>query len=104
MNFGVRFLLALALAMVLAANPCAAGEKTPPRSTLVVGTKEAPPFSMKDADGAWTGISIDLMRKIAEVRASTSADRSGGYGTPLLTGRSGENRASQRISPLPKPS
>ena len=33
---------------------------------LVVGTKEAAPFAMKNADGAWTGISIDLWRRIAE--------------------------------------
>jgi polar amino acid transport system substrate-binding protein len=32
---------------------------------LMVGTKEAPPFSMKDNDGRWTGISIDLWRQIA---------------------------------------
>ena len=33
--------------------------------TLIVGTKEAPPFSLKSADGTWTGISIDLWRQIA---------------------------------------
>ncbi len=32
---------------------------------LTVGTDEAPPFSMKDIDGRWTGISIDLWRQIA---------------------------------------
>ena len=32
---------------------------------LTVGTDEAPPFSMKDSDGRWTGISIDLWRQIA---------------------------------------
>ena len=32
---------------------------------LIIGTKEAPPFSMKGADGAWQGISIDLWRRIA---------------------------------------
>lgn len=32
---------------------------------LTVGTDEAPPFSMKDNDGRWTGISIDLWRQIA---------------------------------------
>lgn len=32
---------------------------------LVVGTKEAPPFSMKAADGQWSGLSIDLWRQIA---------------------------------------
>lgn len=33
---------------------------------LVVGTKEAPPFAMKDADGNWSGISIDLWRRVAD--------------------------------------
>ncbi len=36
------------------------------KKKLVVGTKETPPFAMKDADGHWTGISIDLWRQIAE--------------------------------------
>lgn len=36
-----------------------------PQNTLVVGTKEAPPFSMKTPDGRWTGISIDLWKSIA---------------------------------------
>ena len=33
---------------------------------LVVGTKEAPPFAFKLPDGEWTGISIDLWRKVAD--------------------------------------
>ena len=33
---------------------------------LDVGTKESPPFSMKGADGLWTGISIELWRHIAD--------------------------------------
>ncbi len=32
---------------------------------LVVGTKQAPPFAMKAADGAWQGISIDLWQRVA---------------------------------------
>jgi ABC-type amino acid transport substrate-binding protein len=32
----------------------------------VIGTKEAPPFAMKGKDGSWTGISIDLWRRIAD--------------------------------------
>ena len=36
------------------------------KKKLVVGTKETPPFAMKDADGNWSGISIDLWRQIAE--------------------------------------
>ena len=33
--------------------------------SLIVGTKEAPPFAMKTSDGQWTGLSIDLWRQIA---------------------------------------
>lgn len=32
---------------------------------IEVGTKEAPPFSMKNADGTWSGISMDLWKEIA---------------------------------------
>lgn len=32
---------------------------------LIIGTKEAPPFAMKGADGKWTGISIELWQDIA---------------------------------------
>lgn len=35
----------------------------PPK--LIVATKQAPPFSIQDEDGRWTGISIDLWRDIA---------------------------------------
>lgn len=37
-----------------------------PDRELIVGTKEAPPFAMKDADGTWTGVSIDLWQQIAQ--------------------------------------
>ncbi len=33
--------------------------------TIVVGVKEAPPFSMKEADGSWSGISIELWKRVA---------------------------------------
>ena len=32
----------------------------------MVGTKETPPFAMKDPDGNWSGISVDLWRRIAD--------------------------------------
>jgi polar amino acid transport system substrate-binding protein len=32
---------------------------------LIVGTKEAPPFAMKNPDGTWSGVSIELWRAIA---------------------------------------
>ena len=34
--------------------------------TLRVGTKEAPPFAMKDKEGHWEGISIELWDRIAK--------------------------------------
>ncbi len=40
--------------------PAAARERV-----LVVGTKEAPPFAMKEPDGTWTGLSIELWQRIA---------------------------------------
>jgi len=62
----------LLLALMLAALTTAPeaygqrGPEVPPvKKKLAVGTKEAPPFSMKDRDGRWTGISIDLWRQIA---------------------------------------
>jgi len=61
-----RLMVAAGLAMVLVLPADAAEKKAPPGRTLVVGTKESPPFSMKAADGAWTGISIDLWRDIAK--------------------------------------
>ena len=46
---------------------CAAGRaQVPPVHTpLIVGTKDAPPFSMKGPDGKWTGISIELWQDLA---------------------------------------
>jgi ABC-type amino acid transport substrate-binding protein len=32
---------------------------------LIVGTKQAPPFAIKNADGTWQGISINLWRTLA---------------------------------------
>lgn len=32
---------------------------------LVIGIKEAPPFAMKQPDGEWQGISVDLWREVA---------------------------------------
>ncbi len=54
----------------------AAGADTPPPGAspsvpsrkLVVGTKIVKPFAFKDANGEWTGISIELWREIAGLR------------------------------------
>lgn len=52
-------------------SPGLAGQTAP--GTLVVGTREVPPFAMRDAAGNWTGISIDLWLEIT-ARSSWSAD------------------------------
>lgn len=53
-----------ALLLCLVLWPLAALPQQPDR-TLVVGTREAPPFAMKAADGRWEGISIDLLEELA---------------------------------------
>jgi ABC-type amino acid transport substrate-binding protein len=67
-----RILVAIALAVVLTSIIQAEAQTTnPPAATissareLIVGTKEAPPFSMKAPDGTWQGISIELWRGVA---------------------------------------
>jgi len=61
-------IVAAALAAVLAQVPQAQAQAPgPPEAReLVIGTKVAPPFAMKAADGTWRGISIDLWRRIAD--------------------------------------
>jgi ABC-type amino acid transport substrate-binding protein len=59
---------AVVLAAVLAQAPQARAQTPGPSETreLVIGTKVAPPFAIKAADGTWHGISIDLWRHIAD--------------------------------------
>ena len=63
--------VAAATLLLLACLPSAAAQTQaqaaePPRA-VVIGTKYAPPFAMKGADGAWTGISIELWQHIADL-------------------------------------
>ncbi|MDY6989704.1 MAG: transporter substrate-binding domain-containing protein [Thermodesulfobacteriota bacterium] len=58
-------LLALALVLTLGADRGEAQGEPLFARPLTVGTKEAPPFSMKMEDGSWRGISIDLWNEIA---------------------------------------
>jgi ABC-type amino acid transport substrate-binding protein len=37
-----------------------------PKQKLIVGVTVVPPFNIKNADGSWTGISIELWRQIAK--------------------------------------
>jgi len=70
-RFWVLVAIVTAGALLAALTPAAEayGQREPEvpsvKKKLAVGTKEAPPFSMKDRDGRWTGISIDLWRQIA---------------------------------------
>jgi polar amino acid transport system substrate-binding protein len=48
------------------AQPADPADPRLPDKELVIGTKEAPPFAMKQPDGSWRGISIDLWRRVAE--------------------------------------
>ena len=52
----------------LSALPAAAQAPTAPAAgaPFVVATREAPPFAMKQPDGEWAGLAIDLWKGIAE--------------------------------------
>lgn len=75
MNSGMRYPLFVVLGAALAVcllHPAFAQSGKPSdldsvlQREIVVGTKEAAPFAMKGPDGQWTGISIDLWRRIAD--------------------------------------
>ena len=59
------FAMALAL-LALSASYAAAQADAADARELVVGTKDAPPFAMKNEKGEWSGVSIDLWRRIAD--------------------------------------
>ncbi len=63
-------LVAAALVLVAGCPPLPAGAqeggaRDTAAAALVVGTVAEPPFAMKDVDGAWSGIAIDLWREMA---------------------------------------
>ncbi len=58
-----RFAAILFTAVVLAA-PAAARDA--PGRAMTIATHEAPPFAMKENDGKWHGLAIDLWRTIAD--------------------------------------
>ena len=57
--------IGFALLAIFFPKDVAGQQNSPSPQPLIVGTKEAPPFSMKTSDGQWTGLSIDLWRQIA---------------------------------------
>ncbi|NIQ97488.1 MAG: transporter substrate-binding domain-containing protein, partial [Desulfuromonadales bacterium] len=64
MKMGRLLFLLTILVALLPVSGAAAPAGFPDRP-LVVGTKEAPPFAMKNPDGSWRGISIELWEKMA---------------------------------------
>jgi polar amino acid transport system substrate-binding protein len=66
----LTMIAAIAGAMLILAASAHAQSPEPadaaPQGELVLGTKDAPPFAMKAADGTWQGISIDLWRRVAD--------------------------------------
>jgi ABC-type amino acid transport substrate-binding protein len=59
------FIAACWASLVLATTGVAAPMQGGDDGTLVVGTKEAPPFSMRDAEGNWIGLSISVWEQAA---------------------------------------
>jgi len=59
----VSVLLATVLLLLLGGFPRARAQEAP---VLVMGTKESPPFAMKDDTGQWTGISIEIWSRVAQ--------------------------------------
>ena len=69
MRVSLMFVILIGTVMIFAGPCCAQTPENVDVSSqmeLVIGTKEAPPFSMKAADGTWQGISIDLWRHVAD--------------------------------------
>lgn len=48
------------------AEPATAVTPPLPDRELIVATREVPPFAMKNKDGSWRGISIELWQRVAE--------------------------------------
>ncbi len=65
---GVRLAFLTPLLLLLATmflQPIRADAQESASRILVVGTKDAPPFAIKNPNGTWSGISVDLWRQIA---------------------------------------
>ena len=58
--------LTAAVVLICGAGQAQSEYQFSPERELVIATKEAPPFVMKRSDGTLSGISIDLLRQIAE--------------------------------------
>jgi polar amino acid transport system substrate-binding protein len=60
-----RFLCPLIAGGIILTATSRSAESTQPKAKLVVAVYDAPPFDIRQADGSWTGLSIDLWRRIA---------------------------------------
>jgi len=65
MAFVKRLAGVIVWVIILGGIHTAAQGQTQAGRALIVGTKEVPPFAMKNSEGTWTGVSIDLWRQIA---------------------------------------
>ena len=65
MGFVKRLVVVIISLMIFTGIYTEAQGQTLSGRTMIVGTKEVPPFAMKNSDGTWTGVSIDLWRQIA---------------------------------------
>jgi ABC-type amino acid transport substrate-binding protein len=61
----LRLLPAALAALALLQSATAMAQQATPETKIVVGVIEAPPFAMKDPDGDWQGITIDLWEAVA---------------------------------------
>jgi len=62
----VALFVAAPAAQAQDASAAPAAAPATPKAKLVVATKPTPPFAMKTEDGLWTGMSIELWRRVAE--------------------------------------
>jgi len=65
MKITTGFVLCFSLLIIVMSTEAGGQQSSDVPQKLIVGTKEAPPFSIKPSDGQWTGLSIDLWRQIA---------------------------------------
>ena len=60
-----KIIFLILFCLLMTAGNVTAQETYDKKKVLIIGTKEAPPFSMKDEGRKWTGLSIELWHKIA---------------------------------------
>ena len=69
MSWFVRFFLLLvlyALPVIACARPGSENDSLPSQKQWIIGVFEYPPFIIKEDNGNWTGISVQLWRKVAD--------------------------------------